>query len=257
MHVALIDASLGTPHARRNFTREFEDTLGDTVTVFEANEGELPPPASAPPSVQDDTDVGGAAANADDDIVPIFPFDAVVISGSQSSVYDELEWIEPLKAWTDGAIRADVPILGVCWGFQLLADVLGGSVQGAEYELGYVEVHPATDDPILSGLDDPFTAFATHSDYVTELPDDVTLLAENDAGPQAFRKGSVYATQFHPEYDLRTAEAMIRSKDLPMREIQRALDTCTPENVQAAQRTKQLFRNFHNLVADNRVVASG
>jgi GMP synthase (glutamine-hydrolysing) len=61
---------------------------------------------------------------------------------------------------------------------------------------------------------------------------------------QAFRHRQVYAVQFHPEYDLRTAEAMIHSKDLPESDVQAALDTCTENNVAAAQPVKQIFPNF-------------
>jgi GMP synthase (glutamine-hydrolysing) len=227
MHLALVDASLGTPHAERNFTREVDATL----TVYNANEGEMPPPIGDPEPVR--TPNG-----------PIQSFDGVIISGSQSSVYDDRPWIQELSRWVEGAIADNMPILGVCWGHQLLAQVLGGTVKGGSYELGYVQVTQEKDDPIWNGIPNPFTVFATHSDHVVALPSDATLLAANETGVQAFRHEQVYAVQFHPEYDLRTAKAMIHSKDLPEREVQTALDTCTEENVEAAQPAKQIFDNF-------------
>jgi GMP synthase (glutamine-hydrolysing) len=142
-----------------------------------------------------------------------------------------------------------MPILGVCWGHQLLAQVLGGTVKGGSYELGYVQVEQEEPDPIWEGLPNPFTVFATHSDHVVALPPGATLLASNETGVQAFRRGSAYAVQFHPEYDLRTAKAMIDSKDLPDDDVQAALDTCTDENVAAAQPAKQIFDNFREHVA--------
>ena len=235
LHYALLDASLGTDHAKRNFERETDATL----SVFEVNRGELPPPLADADTVQGEA---GVAA----------PFDAVIISGSQSSVYHDEDWIAELATWVRSAIAADLPILGVCWGHQLLAEVLGGTVEGGNYELGYITVdHVPVDgasDPILDGIPDPFTVFATHSDHVVEMPPDATVIAENDVGVQAFRQDTIYATQFHPEYDLRTAEDMIHSKDLPMRDIQQALDTCTTENVRTSQATKQIFANFRDLV---------
>jgi GMP synthase (glutamine-hydrolysing) len=227
MHIALIDASLGTPHAERNFVREVDASL----TVYNANEGEIPPPIGDPEPVR--TQNGTIQA-----------FDGVIISGSQSSVYDDRPWIQELSRWVEGAIADDVPILGVCWGHQLLAQVLGGTVKGASYELGYVQVEQDVADPIWDGIPTPFTVFATHSDHVVALPPDATLLASNETGVQAFRQGPVYAVQFHPEYDLRTAKAMIHSKDLPERDVQAALDTCTEANVNAAQPAKQIFDNF-------------
>lgn len=228
MHLALIDASLGTPHAQRNFQREVDASL----TVYNANEGVLPPPIGDPTPIQ--TDAG-----------PIQSFDGVIISGSQSSVYDEHRpWIQELSRWVEGAIADGLPLLGVCWGHQLLAQILGGTVRGGSYELGYVEVDQEMDDPIWDGLSDPFTVFATHSDHVVEIPPDAQLLASNETGVQAFRHEQIYAVQFHPEYDLQTAKAMIHSKDLADRDIQRALDTCTETNVEAARPAKRIFNNF-------------
>lgn len=228
MHLALIDASLGTPHAKRNFRREVDATL----TVYDANEGEIPPPIGDPDPIR--TDQG-----------PIQGFDGVIVSGSQSSVYDDRPWIQTLSRWTEGAIADGLPVLGVCWGHQLLAQILGGTVRGGSYELGYVEVIQERKDPLWNGIPNPFTVFATHSDHVVEMPSDATLLASNDTGVQAFRYEQVYAVQFHPEYDLRTAKAMIESKEtLPPEDKQAALDTCTDENVAAAQSAKRIFDNF-------------
>jgi len=229
MHLALIDASLGTPHAKRNFQREVDATL----TIYDANEGDIPPPIGHPEPVE--TDDG-----------PIQSFDGVIISGSQSSVYDDNRpWIQPLSRWVEGAIADDIPLLGVCWGHQLLAQILGGTVKGGSYELGYVEVTQETEDPIWTNIPSPFTVFATHSDHVVEMPPGATLLASNDTGVQAFRHEQVYTVQFHPEYDRQTATAMIHSKKtLSEDEVQAALDTCTDANVEAARPAKRIFDNF-------------
>ena len=233
MHLALIDASLGTPHAQRNFEREVDASL----TVYNANEGEMPPPIGEPAPVQTDGETPPS-------------FDGAIISGSQSSVYDSHRaWIQELSRWVEGAISDGLPLLGVCWGHQLLAQILGGTVRGGSYELGYIEVQQEADDPIWDGLPDPFTVFATHSDHVVKMPPDARLLASNETGVQALRYEQVYGVQFHPEYDLKTAEAMIHSKDLSGRKIQRALDTCTDANVEAAGTATRVFENFLDHVA--------
>lgn len=233
MHLALIDASLGTPHAQRNFEREVDASL----TVYNANEGEMPPPIGTPVSAQTD----GEALQS---------FDGAIISGSQSSVYDShRSWIRELSQWVEGAISDGLPLLGVCWGHQLLAQILGGTVRGGNYELGYVEVQQEADDPIWDGLSDPFTVFATHSDHVVKMPSDAHLLASNETGVQALRYEQVYGVQFHPEYDLKTAKAMIHLKDLSERNLQHALDTCTDANVNAAGSATRIFENFLDHVA--------
>lgn len=240
MQLALLDASLGTPHAKRNFQREVDASL----TIYDANEGEMPPPIGDPSPIA--TETGS-----------IQSFDGVIISGSQSSVYDDHRpWIQELSRWVEGAIADGLPILGVCWGHQLLAQILGGTVRGGSYELGYVEVDQHVDDPIWDGLPDPFTVFATHSDHVVELPPDAQLLASNETGVQAFRHEQVYTVQFHPEYDLQTARAMIQSKELPAPDLQRALDTCTEANVNAAQSARRIFENFLDQVATSAVDSS-
>jgi len=228
MHLALFDASLGTPHASRNFQREIDASL----SVFHVNQGEMPPPVGRP-----------------EDSSPPASFDGAIISGSQSSVYDDRPWIQEFSRWVEGAIADGLPILGVCWGHQLLAQILGGTVKGGSYELGYVTVTQEADDPIWTDIPNPFTVFATHSDHVVALPPGATLLAANETGIQSFRHERVYAVQFHPEYDRHTAEAMINSKDLADEDLQAALDTCTPENVAAAKAPKQLFDNFLDHVA--------
>lgn len=233
MHLALVDASLGTPHAKRNFQREVDAPL----SIYNANEGEMPPPIGDPEPVQTDTG-------------PIQSFDGVIISGSQSSVYDSNRpWIQTLSRWVEGAISDGLPILGVCWGHQLLAQILGGTVKGASYELGYVQVIQEKEDPLWTDIPNPFTVFSTHSDHVVELPPGAELLASNETGVQAFRRNQVYAVQFHPEYDLRTAKAMINSKSsLSEQEVASALETCTEQNENAAQAAKRIFDNFLNHV---------
>ena len=234
-HLALIDASLGNTHAQRNFTREADAAL----TIFRASAGEIPQP------IAPEDDAEPAEAN----VAP--SYDGVIISGSQSSVYHDEPWMAELATWVRGAIAADLPVIGVCWGHQLLAEMLGGTVEDrGEYELGYVEIDQVEDDPLLDDISNPFVAFATHSDEVTALPDDVTMLARNEAGIQAFRKDRVYGVQFHPEYDMRTAEDMIQRKDISMRAMQAALDSVSTENIEAAQDTKQLFANFLDFVED-------
>lgn len=233
LHIAILDASLGTPHVKRNFPRELDARL----SIFDVNEGELPPPVT--------TSSGLYPSDAPS------AFDAVVISGSQSSVYEDRPWITQLSTWVEDAIATDIPMLGVCWGHQLLAQILGGRVEGGEYELGYVRVSQRGSDNFFSEVPNTFTAFATHSDYVVELPEGATVLAENDASIQSFRHGSLFTTQFHPEYDEKTARAMIGSKSLPEETVRRALGTCTRENVSAANEVKRIFRNFTEYAAQH------
>ena len=214
LRVALLDASHGDPHTRRNFRRELDADLVE----FDVTEGDRP---------------------AD------YEFDAVVITGSRASVYWDEAWIDPLLDYVAAAHDRGVPVLGVCYGHQVLAAALGGRVESmGEYEIGYREVTRVADDDLLAGVPERFTAFTTHSDAVTALPPGAELLAENDYGVHAFRVGDSWGVQFHPEYDRETATDLTKRKDLDDDRIRSVLDGITAENYDAACRTKRLFDNF-------------
>jgi GMP synthase (glutamine-hydrolysing) len=125
-----------------------------------------------------------------------------------------------------------------------------------EYEIGYRTVEHDGENPLLSGVDEEFTVFTTHSDHVAELPPGATQFAENDYGVHGFNKGDVFAVQFHPEYDTDTAEMVTSGKDLPEERIERVLDGINEENYSAACEAKQLFDNFTAYVRRQRSTAA-
>ncbi len=224
--IAVVDASVGDTPAERNLTR----SLDAETRVYKASDGRVPPRPAGPDR----------------------PYDGVVISGSQTSVYDDRDWIHDLTSWVREVHRADVPTLGICWGHQLLAQALGGRVVDmAEHELGYRTVHRRGDDPLFADVPASFTAFQTHSDRVAELPSGAVELARNDRGIQAFRLGARYGVQFHPEYDRETAEWVIGNKDLPADRLASVRATLTEESVAAADAARTVFPNFLGLVASH------
>jgi GMP synthase (glutamine-hydrolysing) len=145
------------------------------------------------------------------------------------------------------AVDRGLPALGICFGHQLLADVLGGTVEGMdEYELGYREVRKTAEAPVLSGVGDTFSVFVTHSDAVTELPPGAELTAENDYGVHGFRKGHVFGVQAHPEYDKHTAELVTQAKEgsVPDEQLEAVLEGLTDEAYDAACESKTVFDEF-------------
>ncbi len=216
--LAVLDASHNDRDTKRNFRRELDADLAE----FDVTVGELP---------------------------DSFEFDGVVVTGSRSSVYWDEPWISPLKEWVADAIDRDLPFLGVCYGHQLLADVLGGSVEGmGTYEIGYNEITRTVDSPLLSGIDERFLAFTTHSDAVVELPPGAEALAANEYSNHGFRKDRVFGVQFHPEYDMETAEELTRRKDLSEQRREEVLAGITEENYADACRAKRVFENFTDYV---------
>jgi GMP synthase (glutamine-hydrolysing) len=229
LRLCLLNASYNPTDTRRNFRRELDADLVE----FHTPEGEIPPPETTTPFTE---------------------FDGCVVTGSRASVYWDEPWIDDLRGWLDEAIAAGMPCLGVCYGHQLLADVLGGTVEDmGEYEIGYRSVELLGDSLLFDGVDSPATVFETHSDRVADPPEDAALIAENDYGIQGFRHGDVFGVQFHPEYDNATAEKVTRGKDsLSAERIEAVLASITDENYAAACEAKQLFENFTQFVSDRR-----
>jgi len=132
----------------------------------------------------------------------------VVVTGSSAMVTDREPWSERTGDWLARVARADVPLLGICYGHQLLAEALGGRVgdNPRGREIGTVEVRlldAAADDPLLGGLGPSFPAHATHVQSVLALPPGARHLGESDGDPhQAFAWGeNAWGVQFHPEFD--------------------------------------------------------
>ncbi len=119
----------------------------------------------------------------------------IVSLGSEFAAYqNDLEWISHEMDLMRDAVAADVPILGVCFGGQLLARVLGGEVfRSDREEIGWLPVRTRDSELVPEG---PW--FQWHFDTFT-LPPGAQLVADNDVGPQAFVVGRSLGVQFHPE----------------------------------------------------------
>jgi len=139
--------------------------------------------------------------NADD-------YQAVVVTGSPAMVTDREPWSEALAHWLRDAAEAGLPMLGVCYGHQLLAHAFGGEVgyhpKGREIGTHEVQLQDAaSDDSLFGGMPSRFVAHLTHAQSVLRLPEQAVLLASNAYEPhQAFRIGErAWGVQFHPEFD--------------------------------------------------------
>src|SRR5688572_27593405 len=133
-------------------------------------------------------------------------FDGVVITGSPLSVTAWTGWMERVGELVRDAAARRVPVLGVCFGHQLIARVFGGKVglNPGGREIGTVEVDltaAGRRDPLFDGVPARMAIQATHEDAVVTLPSGATVLAGNAACPvQAFAIGKwVRGVQFHPE----------------------------------------------------------
>ena len=129
----------------------------------------------------------------------------VILSGSHASVY-EVDDRAP-----DAVFALGVPVLGICYGMQTMAQQLGGKVEGGhKREFGYAEVRARGHTALLKGIEDFHTpeghgmlkVWMSHGDKVTELPSGFKLMASTDSCPiagMADEARHFYGVQFHPE----------------------------------------------------------
>lgn len=220
VRIAVLNAAYRDENTTRNFRRELDASLAE----FDVTDGTVP-----------------------DD----FDYDGAVITGSRASVYWDEDWMRPLAEWVGDAIDRGMPFLGVCWGHQFLADVLGGTVDDmGVYEVGYSEIEHRGNSRLFDGIDESFTVFTSHTDEVSELPPGSTPLAENDYSNHGFRKDRVFGVQFHPEYDRRTARELVHRKELSDECRDSVLAEITDENYRRACEAKLVFENFLEYVRE-------
>ena len=155
----------------------------------------------------------------------------VVITGSHSAVTEHQDWSERTAAWVGQVVQEGTPLLGICYGHQLLAYALGGEVgdnpNGPEF--GTVEVDllgGARDDLLFCGWASPIMVHVSHTQSVLRLPAGAELLASSwlDRN-QAFRAGdTAWGVQFHPEFDAHIVSEYLRQSRQPLTGIGQSAD---------------------------------
>jgi GMP synthase-like glutamine amidotransferase len=134
-------------------------------------------------------------------------YDVIVPLGARWAVYDERlaqAWVGSEIKLIQQALDLGIGVLGVCFGGQLVAASLGGSVERSDFpEIGWRDVHSNNSTLVPAG---PW--FQWHFDRWV-LPPAVTEIARNDCASQAFVKGTAMALQFHPELDQRVLDVWI------------------------------------------------
>jgi GMP synthase (glutamine-hydrolysing) len=141
-----------------------------------------------------------------DEFVRNFGADGVILSGSHASVYEDETDFAPQATFELG-----VPVLGICYGMQTMAQQLGGKVEaGHKREFGYAEIRAHGHSALFKDLQDRSNAdghglldvWMSHGDKVTELPPNFKVIASNESTPIAAfadEERRFYGVQFHPE----------------------------------------------------------
>lgn len=185
-----------------------------------------------------------------DDLPSREGFAGAIVTGSAAMVTDRHDWSERSAAWLRDAAHAGMPLLGICYGHQLIAHALGGEVganpSGREMGTIRLDLHPpAAADPLFAGLPARIPAQATHLQSVLRLPDGATVLAKSaqDAA-HAFRWGAaVWGLQFHPEFSTTHMRGYIRARSEALASEGRCGKRLARE-VSAAPQARQVLRRF-------------
>lgn len=139
-----------------------------------------------------------------EDVDPDFEgVDGVVVGGSGAGVYDEpdLPWIARQKRFVERVVEASVPLLGICFGHQVVNAALGGDVVNSGTSRNFLVEASFSEDPLFEGVEGVVPVL--HSDVVTEVGEGMEAVGSTDYNPNfatRHRERPVWTVQYHPEF---------------------------------------------------------
>lgn len=175
----------------------------------------------------------------------------LVITGSAAScVVDPPPWVEPFRDLVRDASDRGLPILGVCFGHQLLAQAVAGPGavrRAAEPEVGWPAIRVHRADPILAGFGDPFRVFVSHEDEVVpDVPGIQVLASSPGCAVQVLRIPGrpQWGVQFHSEMTFAEQVSLVRYRAERHPELGLDPDAMIAGAVDASGLVDRLFANF-------------
>ncbi|WP_300616468.1 glutamine amidotransferase [Dokdonella sp.] len=229
---------------------------GSTLPTLRARHGDFPEWFRRGLGLRrDEVDVVVAERDA---LPPAGTYAGVVVTGSPAMVSARERWSEDAAAWLRGAIDADVPVLGVCYGHQLLAHALGGRVDyhPAGREIGTVAIETleaAAGDALLADAPATFPAHSSHQQSVLELPRGATVLARSAHDPHhAVRYApNAWGLQFHPEFSVEIMQGYIEARR-PALVGDCSIDCCNTRCSRPTPLARGLLRRFRAITNRSR-----
>ncbi|UZJ42954.1 hypothetical protein OOT55_09845 [Marinimicrobium sp. C6131] len=140
-------------------------------------------------------------------------YDAYLITGSQYDAFSDDPWVRRLREYVQALFQTGKPMVGICFGHQLLAHALGGEAGRASGGWGLgVMTYPLLTRPPFVDDAEPVSLIISHRDQVTRLPPDAERLLSNEFCPNAafYIPGRVLAIQGHPEFSVDYAQALLQ-----------------------------------------------
>lgn len=140
--------------------------------------------------------------------------DAILITGSPAGVYEDHPWLPPLRDFIRKAYSAQTPMLGVCFGHQIIADALGGKVEKSRkgWGLGRHTYTVRSRPNFMAEAPETFAIACSHQDQVIEPPAEAEVILASDFTPNAglfYKSGKALSFQPHPEFVEKYAQALV------------------------------------------------
>ena len=177
--------------------------------------------------------------------------EAIVITGSPAGVYDPLPWMDTLRAFIRRAYGQKTPMLGICFGHQIMADALGGDVRKSEkgWGLGRHSYRVAQRPRFMQDAGAELAIACSHQDQVITAPEEADIILASDFTPNAglsYRNGAALSFQPHPEFrdDYTVALAELRRGTAPDALVETAISSVsTPSSsAELARYIGQFFK---------------
>ena len=170
--------------------------------------------------------------------------DAWLITGSRHGVYEEHDWIEPLSELVREAYSSDIPLVGICFGHQLIAQALGGKVIKSDKGWGVgVHQYALKDQPDwMKSPDGTVKINAFHQDQVIEVPDNATVIASSEFCENAalLYGNKAISFQGHPEFENNYQMALLKNFSPSLVPTERAQPEIDKINAGDAPHTRML-----------------
>ena len=183
--------------------------------------------------------------------------DAYLISGSRYGVNDGDKWIDDLEKFILELQQRKHPLIGICFGHQMIAKALGGKTELASqgWGAGVQNYHKILTEPWMDPDIDQFSILSFHKDQVTKLPDAAVLIAENDFCPySAYYIGEwLISFQGHPELTKDYVRALLYHRENILgREVLKNGIKSLEQQIQPQTIAKWILNFIHNGVVTKR-----
>ena len=155
-------------------------------------------------------------------------FDGYIIMGSRHSVYDDLPWIGPLRSFIQEITSQQIPLVGICFGHQIIAEALGGKVEAAE-EGWILGVHEYS----VPGIASSIKSMAYHHDQIVKNPPNIDIVMKSEScanGGCVYQDFPAFSVQPHPEFEQHFTTYLLnisRQENVPKTIIDGALAAIT------------------------------